>query len=218
MPPQRPVDPVPRARVVPPSNDPPASGTQRPNYPNIIDRSINRPISERLLRVDERPERIQRMGNLMHTNFSRLNTGRIHSGRVLRTIGGRYPVYSTRGDGGCFFHSISQWIFGNEMNGPLIRMAVIEEYRNNPLLYANILNAQPDDYIERTRMNHPNTYATEHEILAVSRLFHCEVWIFRNGEWNNYSLEDFDTQILLYHSGGQLNGHFEAVGYPLDDA
>ena len=93
-----------------------------------------------------------------------------------------------RGDGNCFFRSISYIVTGTQKYHKRIRDLVVQYLENNARVFKKIHDRE--DYIDETCMDNLGEWATEVEIIATASLFATDIYVFSpygNGhKWVKY--------------------------------
>lgn len=86
--------------------------------------------------------------------------------------------HRTKGDGNCFFRSLSFVISGSEENHLQLRdkvLAHMQERSNGLEMY---LNANMESYLNESGMMHDGVWASECEILGAASMLHTDIVIF----------------------------------------
>lgn len=130
-------------------------------------------------------------------------------------------VKEVRGDGNCFFRTLSVSILGVQSHHLKVRTAVADHIAaNEGNKFADYLHMDPAVYLNNSRMRTEKVYATDSEILAAASLFRCNIFVFdaasrhENRMWKCYNslLETGDPcpgipSLLIYHPPN----HFQPI-------
>ena len=101
-------------------------------------------------------------------------------------------IIPVRGDGACFFRSISFLLTGSETHHISLRNLLC-----NYIESVHDIMGIPLNYIQLSNMRSPITWATENEILALASFLHCNIYVYssvgkidRSSRWLKYSPND----------------------------
>ena len=72
-----------------------------------------------------------------------------------------------RGDGNCFFRTVSHIVSGDQEEHTSVRIAIVRYLRQNPQVFLSVLpdSQTMDQYLLQSKMETPRSWATEVEIL-----------------------------------------------------
>ena len=129
-------------------------------------------------------------------------------------------IHVLKGDGNCFFRSISFLLTGSENQHLSIRKMVVEHMNNSSQFSERLngyLNSKCHEYIRSNKMNENGTWATDAEILSTANLLELDisVWSYSGEQlgWLRYpfsfTLETYTQFTLLLVN--EHNLHFDAV-------
>ncbi|XP_050957725.1 LOW QUALITY PROTEIN: uncharacterized protein LOC127158760, partial [Labeo rohita] len=117
-------------------------------------------------------------------------------------------------DGNCFFRAISQAVTGTQKYHRKIRLAVVQQLEKDSVKYQNILRTEyssVSEYINKSKIRHVNTWATEVEIQATADYLGINVFTFFDGRWLKYTCNSkllSNQSIYLENCNGN---HYETV-------
>ena len=124
------------------------------------------------------------------------------------------------GDGNCFFCAIAQIVTGDQDDHNEMRLIVIAYMMSNsnlPKLSGIVGHELMDQYVKRTKMQHPTVWATEVEIIATASLLCTTIYTFAPSgpkcQWLQYSPDTicnnmhYDKSIYITN----IANHFETV-------
>ena len=129
-------------------------------------------------------------------------------------------IRSIRGDGNCFFRSLSYIITGSEEQHESVRLAIVRHMRAfGHLLHLHHDNRSIDEYIHISKMDESSTWATQVEMFALTHLLGICLYVYSEhfGRWNKYDpciLDSMITDGNLCNMGIYVNhptNHFEVV-------
>ena len=129
-------------------------------------------------------------------------------------------IRSIRGDGNCFFRSLSYIITGSEEQHESVRLAIVRHMRAfGHLLHLHHDNRSIDEYIQISKMDESSTWATQVEMFALTHLLGICLYVYSEhfGRWNKYDpciLDSMITDGNLCNMGIYVNhptNHFEVV-------
>ena len=129
-------------------------------------------------------------------------------------------IRSIRGDGNCFFRSLSNIITGSEEQHESVRLAIVRHMRAfGHLLHLHHDNRSIDEYIHISKMDESSTWATQVEMFALTHLLGICLYVYSEhfGRWNKYDpciLDSMITDGNLCNMGIYVNhptNHFEVV-------
>ena len=85
-----------------------------------------------------------------------------------------------KGDGNCFFRSIAQTLTGSQEDHDEIRLMITSFMMHNASKLSCLLDPHEsmEDYMQRTRMQSLNVWATEVEIIAAATMLHTAICVF----------------------------------------
>lgn len=92
-------------------------------------------------------------------------------------------------DGNCFFRAISQAVSGTHENHRKIRLDVVKRLETNAVKYQNILRseyASMSDYINISKMQFVDSWATEVEIQADADYLGVNIFTFLDGRFSQH--------------------------------
>ena len=98
-----------------------------------------------------------------------------------------------RGDGNCFFRTVSHIVSGDQEGHTSVRIAIVRYLRQNPQVFLSVLpdSQTMDQYLLQSKMETPRSWATEVEIFATATLLNTPIWIFapygKNLRWMKYA-------------------------------
>ena len=98
-----------------------------------------------------------------------------------------------RGDGNCFFRTVSHIVSGDQEEHTSVRIAIVRYLRQNPQVFLSVLpdSQTMDQYLLQSKMETPRSWATEVEIFATATLLNTPIWIFapygKNLRWMKYA-------------------------------
>ena len=158
------------------------------------------------------------------------NMGLIYCGSNRTAPGGLHiplmvpaSVRSIKGDGNCFFQSISYIITGSEEQHEFVRRAILIHMRAFGHFLFLWLNGRTidnvEEYIQLSGMEKDGTWATDVEVFALSHLFGICLYTFdeRYSKWSRYSpcnIDNMITESNLCEMGIYLNhprNHYEVA-------
>ena len=158
------------------------------------------------------------------------NMGLMYCGSNRTTPGGFHipltvpaSVRSIKGDGNCFFRSISYVITGCEEQHEFVRRAILIHMRAFGHLLFLWLNGRTidnvEEYIQLSGMEKDGTWATDVEVFALSHLLGICLYTFdeRYSKWSRYSpcnIDNMITESNLCEMGIYLNhprNHYEVA-------
>ena len=131
-------------------------------------------------------------------------------------------IRSIRGDGNCFFRSLSYIITGSEEQHESVRLAIVRHMRAfGHLLHLHHDNRSIDEYIHISKMDESSTWATQVEMFALTHLLGICLYVYSEhfGRWNKYDPCILDSMITdgnlcTCNMGIYVNhptNHFEVV-------
>ena len=84
-----------------------------------------------------------------------------------------------RGDGNCFFRTVSHSVSGDQEEHTSVRIAIVRYLRQNPQVFLSVLpdSQTMDQYLLQSKMETPRSWATEVEIFATATLLNTPIWI-----------------------------------------
>ena len=106
-------------------------------------------------------------------------------------------IRSIRGDGNCFFWSLSYIITGSEEHES-VRLAIVRHMRAfGHLLHLHHDNRSIDEYIHISKMDESSTWATQVEMFALTHLLGICLYVYSEhfGRWNKYDPCILDSMI-----------------------
>ena len=122
---------------------------------------------------------------------------------------------STKGDGNCYFRSISYILSGTEDNHQTIRDQVVSHMTNNlTTKLDNYMNQRVSTYLEQTSMDKDGIWATDAEIMATASLLGIDIVVYTQmgpaKEWLTYPASfslctQSDNAIYLENLGDHFN-------------
>lgn len=92
-----------------------------------------------------------------------------------------------RGDGNCWFRSLSMCITGSETNHKEVRQKLCEYMTINPKVQHYIGAQNVNTYLIEKKMMKDRTWATDIEIYASALLLETDVYVFLNSAWQRFS-------------------------------
>ena len=98
-----------------------------------------------------------------------------------------------RGDGNCFFRTVSHIVSGDQEEHTSVRIAIVRYLRQNPQVFLSVLpdSQTMDQYLLQSKMETPRSWATEVEIFATATLLNTPIWIYapygKNLRWMKYA-------------------------------
>lgn len=137
-----------------------------------------------------------------------------------------YEIKRVRGDGSCFFHSVSVSMYKSDKRSDFIRFCVVDYvYKNFDKYKYFTLKRDGNCYSDReeyfVEMSNANTFATTCEIYIFSKIFYCNLIIYnKNSILLKYVYDEKDSnlfvrknvRILCVSDGTDLmNTHFEPI-------
>ena len=94
-----------------------------------------------------------------------------------------------RGDGNCFFRTVSHIVSGDQEGHTSVRIAIVRYLRQNPQVVPD--SQTMDQYLLQSKMETPRSWATEVEIFATATLLNTPIWIYapygKNLRWMKYA-------------------------------
>ena len=124
-----------------------------------------------------------------------------------------------RGDGNCFFRSVSYILFGEEGKHAPIRNLVCNFIEDNDERFYQVTNVK--NYIKEKAMRKLGVWGTEVEIFAVATILNTDMYIFtqeakdREPRWLRYApIQDINTQLAPSKNAifiSNLHHHFQPV-------
>ena len=128
-------------------------------------------------------------------------------------------AYSTRGDGNCFFRSVSKFFFGHEEFHEQIRASLVNFMRDHPNIFSSFTDQNFEIYLQEKSCTEGgrSTWGTHTEIFALATKLQCQVYVFTEYggryQWTLFSpLFACDTFVQIpYVSILHLGDHYETI-------
>lgn len=126
--------------------------------------------------------------------------------------------YECKGDGNCFFNAVSLIVSGSEAYHKNVRKAVCDFIENNAKeLDPFLRKGEGKEYLKRTNMRQNKTWASAIEILAVAKISHRDVYVYKSpgpgSGWLRYGYSEQKSSDAFYMTNIG-NVHFEVVKRP----
>ena len=125
-------------------------------------------------------------------------------------------VYSTKGDGNCFFRAVSYIITGSECQHKAVRDLVVQHMQTSDHL-ETYFNQHMGEYLSSSNMSQYGVWATDTELLGCASLLNCDIIVYAQSassgfKWLRYpaslSLDDPSPNCLLLINRSE---HFNVV-------
>ncbi|KAA0701445.1 ATP-dependent DNA helicase PIF1 [Triplophysa tibetana] len=117
-------------------------------------------------------------------------------------------------DGNCYFRAISQAVSGTQKYHRKIRLAVVQQLKENNEKYRNILRREyssVSEYINKSRMQYVNNWATEVEIQATADYLGIDVFTLHDARWLKYSCNGKRLSKHGIYLENCFGNHYESV-------
>lgn len=98
-----------------------------------------------------------------------------------------FATEKIRGDGNCWFRSLSVCITGSESSHLAVRKRLCEYMAIDDRVQGYVGSLNIKQYIKQQKMMNNRTWATDTEIFASALMLETDIYVFLNGEWQHFS-------------------------------
>lgn len=121
-----------------------------------------------------------------------------------------------RGDGNCFFRSLSYWITGAQNSHKMVRQILVRYMNENKDAIAGTAD---ENYLSRNHMSKDGEYGTDVEIFASASFLNTSIYVFapwgEKFKWQHFAPLKETTSAFQKAKGNiylcNINEHFEPV-------
>ncbi|XP_050524616.1 uncharacterized protein LOC126896149 isoform X2 [Daktulosphaira vitifoliae] len=134
------------------------------------------------------------------------------AGEPVKFLNKPKKIEPIRGDGNCFFNSLSQWITGAQDEGGLLRILIVYSMKMSPRFQTMLSKLEQEKHVQE--MLEYTTYAEFHELFAAAEFLETSLYVYSENSWHYISKNGLGSHellepcIYLHHVN---NNHYEVI-------